>query len=131
MNKDNLIKYWISSSEKDHRAMKNLFLSKDYCWALFIGHLVIEKLLKACYVKKIDISPPFYHNLLRLAQECKLVLSPEYSDWLILITTFNINARYPDYKQEFYKKCSVEYTREKITLIERLRKWLLQEIKRK
>jgi len=108
--------------------MKNLFISKDYTWALFVGHLIIEKLLKACYVKRIDINPPFFHNLLRLVQECKLTVTDEYRDWLLLVTTFNINARYPDYKQEFYKKCTRKYTGDNIIIIERLREWLHQEI---
>ncbi|MCG8603545.1 HEPN domain-containing protein, partial [bacterium] len=31
--------------------MEHLFEKEDYHWALYIGHLVIEKLLKAYYVK--------------------------------------------------------------------------------
>ncbi|MHB8581547.1 MAG: HEPN domain-containing protein [Ignavibacteriaceae bacterium] len=43
MTKQEQIKYWIESAEQDYRAMNNLYQSKDYMWALFIGHLVIEK----------------------------------------------------------------------------------------
>ena len=51
MNKIEYIKYWTDSAEIDFKAMKNLFKSKDYVWALFLGHLVIEKLIKAVAVK--------------------------------------------------------------------------------
>lgn len=50
MKKEELISYWIESSESDFSAMQNLFRSKDYAWSLFLGHLVIEKLIKALAV---------------------------------------------------------------------------------
>jgi hypothetical protein len=45
MDKEELLNYWKNTSDKDYIAMNNLFRSKDYSWSLFIGHLVIEKLL--------------------------------------------------------------------------------------
>ena len=104
MTKKELISYWISSSDKDFSTMENLLKSQDNTWALFIGHLVIEKLLKAYYLKTVDDTPPYMHHLLRLAEKTDLPLSEVQKDSLILLTTFNINARYPDYKQDFYKK---------------------------
>lgn len=50
MKKEELVKYWIDASEIDYKAMENLFKSKDFVWSLFLGHLVIEKLLKALIV---------------------------------------------------------------------------------
>ena len=46
MTKEEIIRYWKSSSDRDFITMENLFNSRDYSWALFIGHLVIEKLIK-------------------------------------------------------------------------------------
>jgi len=42
-----LIEFWTDSAGSDFLTMINLFNSKDYHWSLFMGHLVIEKLLKA------------------------------------------------------------------------------------
>lgn len=98
MQKQDLIDYWLKTSDNDYNTMLNLFKSKDYHWSLFIGHLVIEKLLKAIYVKTIDNSPPRIHDLLRLAERVGLNIREDQKDALDLITTFNINARYPDYK---------------------------------
>lgn len=75
MEREEIIKYWIDSSDRDFKTMNNLFSAGDYHWALFIGHLVIEKLLKAHYVKLIDAPPPFTHNLLRLAEKADLELN--------------------------------------------------------
>ena len=131
MTKEEIIDYWIASSEKDFLAMGNLFKSKDYSWALFIGHLVIEKLIKAYYVKTVADNPPRTHNLLQLAEKTNLSLSEEQKDDLLLITTFNLNARYPDYKQKFYKKCTKEYTETNIKKIKGLRTWLIKQLRKK
>lgn len=117
MDKEELINYWVISSESDFRTMKNLYNSKDYHWSLFIGHLVIEKLLKATYIRNTDSNnPPRSHDLLLLAEKSGVETNDQQKDSLDLITTFNISARYPDYKNSFYQnvqrhihqKCSIK-----------------------
>lgn len=111
--------------------MINLFDSKDYHWSLFIGHLVLEKLLKAIYVKNVDNNPPRTHDLLRLADKALISSNDKQKDLPDLITTFNISARYPDYEQNFYRKCTEEYTSENIEKIKELRIWLLKIVESK
>ena len=60
--------HWIAVSDKDYATMQHLFKSKDYHWSLFIGHLVIERLLKAIIVKKTNEHAPHSHDLRRLAK---------------------------------------------------------------
>ena len=115
---------WIKTSDKDFKTMMNLFKSKEYYWSLFVWHLVIEKLLKAFYVKNKKQQAPFTHNLLRLSELSDLEPTLEQSDWLDSITTFNINTRYDSYKNEFYKKCNKKFTEEWIEKIKELRKWI-------
>lgn len=128
MKKENLIKYWIDASDVDFRAMNNLFLSGDYGWSLFLGHLVIEKLLKALMVKNGIESIPRIHDLNKLAKTAELKLDEGKSDLLDVITTFNIEARYPDYKKEFYKKCTSVFTQNYKDKISGLREWLLEQL---
>ncbi len=124
-NIENIIKYWIDSSNKDFKTMINLYNSKDYNWSLFIGHLVIEKLLKAIFVKKHRTHSIFIHDLLRLAKKANIELTREMEDDLDMITTFNINARYDNYKQEFYNLCTEEFTNIWKHKIENLRNKLI------
>jgi HEPN domain-containing protein len=131
MDKHDLIDYWHETSDKDYQTMLNLFSSSDFHWSLFMGHLVIEKLVKAIYVKNVAINPPRTHDLLRLAEKAELSLSEEQQDILDLITTFNINARYPDYNQMFYLKCTAEFTSEKIAKIKEFRTWLKTILEKK
>lgn len=102
-----------------HESNKN-----SYC--LFFGHLTIEKLIKAIYAKKNKSAPyaPKSHDLLYLAEKAEIELTERQEDLLDIITKFNMNARYDDYKKEFYKKCTNEYTGEQIKNIEEVRKWL-------
>ncbi|MGD9159751.1 MAG: HEPN domain-containing protein [Desulfobacteraceae bacterium] len=108
--------------------MIHLFEKGDYTWALFIGHLVLEKLLKALYIQNLSDTPPFIHDLLRLAENSHLSLTEYQKDILDTITTFNIRARYDDYKMEFHKKCSKEFTNKWIDNIEVMTKWIKEKL---
>ncbi len=123
-----VINHWIITSDEDYQTMLDLFDSGSYNWALFLGHISVEKLLKALYVKKQKEHAPFLHNLFRLAELNGLELSDEKSDWLDKITSFNLNARYDDYKREFYSLCTQDFTREWIGKIEVLRKWIKEQL---
>lgn len=128
-NKDDIINYWIDTSNQDYKTFEHLFESKDYSWCLFMGHLVIEKLLKAIFVNNTNnIMPPKSHDLLFIAEKAGLDLDKTKSDLLDLISTFNISTRYPDYKKSFYKMCTREYTSTKVKQIEELRLWLISLI---
>lgn len=124
INKDKLINYWLDCSDDDFETMIAMFDSKKFSWSLFIGHLMIEKLLKAYYVKVKSDYPPFIHNLLRLAEKADLKLSDDKKEQLVTITAFNINARYDDYKMSFKKQCTLEFTSEWIDKIKELRPWI-------
>ena len=114
----------VKSSDKNFITMKHLYDSKDFDWSLFIGHLVIEKLLKAYYIKQNNEFPPLIHNLIRLAELSSLELDNEIIKFLSTVTTFNINARYDDYKDNFHKICTKEYTDIWINLITDFRLWI-------
>ncbi len=123
-----IMNYWIKSSENDFKTMNDLYETKNYSWSLFIGHLVIEKLLKAHYVKKQQKHPLFIHDLLRLAKISQIELTEEQEEWLDEITTFNLNTRYDNYKQEFRTRCTKEYTVLWINNIIKIRTWLINQL---
>jgi len=120
------IDHWIKSSEEDFNTMLGLYDIKRFSWALFIGHISVEKLLKALYLKRNKQHAPFIQNLYRLAELSKIVIPEEYSDLLDKITTFNLKVRYDDYKQDFYNQCTPEFTIFWIDKIKILRIWINQ-----
>ena len=123
-DKKKIILYWMESSDNDYDTMMVMYQSKRYTWSLFIGHLMIEKLLKAFFAKVKGEYPPFIHNLLRLAELSGLELTEDRKVDLATITAFNINARYDDYKKSFYKKCTPEFTQYWVNRLTELREWL-------
>ena len=75
---DSIILYWRTSSDLNYSTMQNLMKTKEYPWALFMGHLVIEKLIKALYVKKLQKHPLLSHDLLRLFEKIDISLPLGY-----------------------------------------------------
>jgi HEPN domain-containing protein len=119
-----IIQFWIESSEEDYATMITLYENKRLSWSMFLGHLMIEKLLKALYVKKNNEYPPFTHNLLRLAEKCNLLLNEEQQLFYITVTAFNINARYDDYKMSFQKTCTPEFCAIWLDKIKNQQSWI-------
>ena len=127
-NIDIIIQHWVDSAKQNYSTMQHLIDSKDYSWALFLGHLVIEKLLKAIYVKKLKTHAILTHDLLRLANKIGLTLTDDQQEWLDEITTFNLNARYDSHKQDFHKLCTKEFTIIWIDKIEKIKQWLTKQL---
>ena len=129
MNNIDLMKYWFESSDSDFDTMKVLFENHKNTWCLFIGHLVIEKLLKCLYAKNNPENPisPKIHNLILLSQKANLEVPNEIKEKIQVINTFNISARYDDYKKTFEEKCTNEYTTLQFKNIEEVQKWLKEQ----
>jgi hypothetical protein len=65
-----------------------------------------------------------------LEERVGLDTTDEQKDALDLITTFNINVRYPDYKQTFYNKCDYDFAIKNLEEIKELRAWLLSVVEK-
>jgi len=50
-NTENAINAWVKSSDDNYDEMLDFFKINRNNWALFIGHLCLEKLFKAYFVK--------------------------------------------------------------------------------
>ncbi len=121
--------YWLESAEHDWDTAENLFLAGKYDWCLFIGHLVLEKTLKAVFVQDNDNKfPPKTHNLLKLAENTKLELTEERKIFLDEINDFNLEVRYPQFKNEFHKRCTKPFTESYFNKMESTARWLRSQI---
>jgi len=124
MTKDEHIKYWRESAQHDLESAEIIFDSGRYDWCLYVGHLALEKILKALFVEKNNNSiPPKIHNLVRLAELSKIELNDDQKFLLDKINDFNIQTRYPDYNLEFYKRCNAEYASEHMNKIKEFYTW--------
>ena len=123
-----IVEYWELVARNDMNVMESLFKEKHYPYALFIGHLAIEKLLKGYYVFRKREHPPFVHDLTRLAAESGLDLSDKKKKLLDAISQFNIEAKYPDIKLSFYKRADRNFTERYIKEIKEIYQWLKKKI---
>lgn len=128
MVKKDKIRYWLKTADQDWEVANHLFEKGDYPYALFFGHLTIEKILKAIFTDRKDKTPPFSYNLVYLSEKSELELNDEQLELLEEISDFNLEARYPDDKFSFYKKSTIEFTENKLKQIRTLRKWFLQKL---
>jgi HEPN domain-containing protein len=87
------VNHWITASDRDFGTIIHLYEAKDYHWALFIGHLVIERLLKAGVVTKTKDHAPFTHDLRKLAKLSGIEFDQKQIKWFDTISTFNLNVR--------------------------------------
>ena len=119
-----MVKHWIAGAKDDLETAECLFSSKRYHHCLFFCHLFIEKTIKALIVKRTKQQAPYGHNLLRLAESTGVKFSDEQLDFLAEITSFNIEARYNDYKRLFYKKATRAYTQGYLRKTREMYLWL-------
>ncbi len=118
MKNEEIVSHWFASAQEDKNAASAMFDSGHYHWCLFLWHLTLEKLFKAVLTKN-DAEIPFTHNLILLAKVIKLNYSSAGEKELKEINTFNLEARYDDYKQSFYKKATKDYATQWVGVCEK------------
>lgn len=110
MTTEEQIKYWLKSAEYDLPVAESLYENEKYDWCLFIGHLVLEKILKAHVVHSTHNTPPKTHDLQRLALMTNIPFDDETLRFVEFATTFNLEARYPEEKFTFHSMCTKDFT---------------------
>ncbi len=124
MNQEEIVDYWKVEADESLKVATHLVDKKDYSYALFFGHLAVEKILKAIFVQNVSLNVPRTHNLPRLAKAAQIAVTEQQEYDLVRITAFNLEARYPDYKREFIKKCTAEFSTTEIQKIQGVFSWL-------
>lgn len=130
MTKQEHVKYWLESAQHDLETSKTLFNSEKYDWALFLAHLVLEKVIKAIFVQNHGNKiPPKIHNLVRLSELASLELDGSQKIFLDEVNDFNLEVRYPEFKKEFYKSCTKDFAHKYLSQIEEFQLWLKSHLK--
>jgi len=125
MNTKKQIDYWLTTAKNDLETAQIIFDSgKNYHHCLFFCHLILEKALKANVVKATGKIPPRSHNLVLLAEKAKLSLGKKQKDFLFLMNTFNIEARYPDMRYQVYKRATRSLAKKLLTKTKEQFEWM-------
>lgn len=129
MNVDEVVQYWVELAEADWPVVEHLFTSGDYNYALFIGHLYLEKLLKALVVELTQRHAPRTHNLLFLAEQARLTVSESRREVLMRVTVYSIETRYPEEQATERKRYTQGYCEKEMNAIQEIGEWLKSELK--
>jgi HEPN domain-containing protein len=124
MNVNQVASYWQASAEEDWPVVRHLVDSGAYHYALFFGHLYLEKLLKALAVTATGEHAPRTHNLLYLAELAGLSLSEERREALLRITAYSVETRYPHDLAGTRHRYTREHTEKELGTIEEIGEWL-------
>lgn len=118
------VNYWLEGADYDMGVAEALYKKRKYPYALFMGHLALEKVLKAVVVKTTHKHAPYTHSLEKLARKSKIDTPKQTQVKLREFMEFHLEARYPDEQKAFYKKCSRSYTKGKLQEIKEIFEWL-------
>ncbi len=123
--------YWIELADYDLETAKAMLKSKRFLYVGYMCNQVIEKMLKAYYVKVNEKQPPYTHKLIRLAEESNIykMFSDEQKDFLDIISPLNIEARYPTQKQDLLESLSKDKCVNIIKRTEELMLWIKNKLK--
>lgn len=124
------VSYWLAQSDNDLPVAESMLETGHYTWSLFIGHLVLEKMFKAIYVKEHQKIAPRIHDLVKLAKSTSIKLSDEQLIFLSEVSDFNMEGRYPDEKNQFALKCNKEFSTDYLRRIKEMRTWLKKQIEK-
>ncbi len=127
---DKIVSYWENHAEYDMRTAGHMFNTKRYPYVLFMCHLAIEKLLKGIYAKENVEHSAYTHNLVELAKKTKIDFSDDQKELLAKLSSFNIEARYPEWKSNFHKTATRQFTEKYYTQTKNLYSWLKKYLKK-
>lgn len=124
------IKYWIDLAEYDMETAKAMNMSKRFLYVGFMCHQVMEKILKAYFVKLNNENPPYTHNLTILAEKSNIYeqFSDEQKDFLDFLEPLNIEARYPTTKEKLLSILNHEKCSEIIIQTEGELRWIMKKL---
>jgi HEPN domain-containing protein len=122
------VEYWRLGAEYDLGVADALLAAGKNPYALFMGHLALEKLLKALVVKETGKHALYTHSLPMLAGKLAFAVPDRIKADLIVFMEFHSEARYPEAEREFYKKCTARFTKRNMAKIVRVFKWFRQRL---
>jgi HEPN domain-containing protein len=130
MSEQNTIEYWTSTAEYDIKTAEAMQKSKRFLYVGFMCHLVIEKMLKAHFVKVHKAIPPYSPILQYLSEISDLYaeLPDNYRDFLDVLQPMSIRARYPSARDELFKILTEERCKNLLNETKKLMQWIKNKL---
>ncbi|MBR4517127.1 MAG: HEPN domain-containing protein [Bacteroidaceae bacterium] len=130
MTNEERVKYWLDIAAGDLDTAEYLFKGGRWLYVAFMCHQVIEKTLKAYWTASQDDDPPYTHSHIKLIEGCGLMpeINEEMLRFLAMMVPMNIEARYPQYKQNVAATLNQDVCEHILEQTKRLHQWILQKL---
>ena len=127
---DSKVVYWLDLSLYDLETADAMLNSERFLYVGFMAHQSIEKVLKACFVKRLAMTPPHSHSLTFLAKKAGLYdeMTDEQLDFMDMLEPLNIEARYPAHKEQMLRSLSKERCVDILNKTRDMQVWIKQKL---
>lgn len=124
------VKYWLDIVDNDLDTAEYLYRGGRWLYVAFMCHQVIEKTLKAYWTATHDDDPPYTHSHIKLIKGCGLMseLDEETLKFLAMMVPMNIEARYPQYKQDVGATLNKDICEYILEQTKQIHLWILQKL---
>ena len=126
MTRDEQVQYWLDLADYDLDTAEAMHQTGRWLYVAFMCHQVIEKTLKAYWCATQPTDPPYTHSHQRLAAGSGIydLMSDDQRDFLDTITNYNIEARYPEDKEELARTLTPQACRQIIDETKQMQQWI-------
>ena len=124
------VPYWIDLADYDIETAETLYNGGRWLYVAFMCHQAIEKTLKAYWCDTLHTDPPYIHNLNRLVEDTGLdkEMTETQLDTIETLVPMNIQARYPEYKEQLARMLSKKRCRTMIDETKQLQQWIKNKL---
>lgn len=124
------VTYWLDIADYDLETAETLYNGGRWLYVAFMCHQVIEKTLKAYWCYTQESEPPYTHNLTRLSEGSGIdvLMDEEQMDLIDTLIPMNIQARYPEYKEQLARLLTKETCRNIIDETIKLQQWIKNKL---
>jgi len=129
MTNEEKIDHWISYAEYDKDTTKAMLDSNRYFYVVITAQQVMEKLLKAYYIKIKGKEPPRTHDIVRLSKELNVNFSEEQLNLFDKLFIYYHKQRYPDYIRKYNEEITKDIASDIYKNFDEVYKWLLSQMK--
>ena len=126
------VEYWLKLADYDIETARAMLKTGRFLYVGFMCHQTIEKALKAVisrYCEEGQI-PPKIHDLSKLAVRAKIfdLMTEEQQDFVDELNPLNVEARYPEYKDEIAAGLTNESCKQLVAGTEELLCWIKKQL---
>jgi len=119
---------WLLSADYDIKTASSLVKNKRFIYVVFMYHLSLEKVLKACLSEKFNEMPPYTHNLNKLIGLANIALPERYQMFIDKINLQSVPARYLEDFRKLSKEFDKDIAEEYLKRTKEIVKWLKKNI---